>query len=151
MGADIELGEAFKYIGEADYSGIIGGNGHKLAVVAEETHKLEGKNGHDERKQNGDPAGCIDPHAEHPVDGIGIPLAPVLADQNRSPALHPENNQKNYENGDISQRDPRDRGFAGKKAHHKGIQKPQRIGNQILQHNRDGEPHEIGVKCFSTI
>ena len=145
MGAGIDAGDAVEQIGEAHDAGIAHGQGDELLVVGEQTDDLIGEEKEGGGEEGGDGAGQIEAHAHDPVDGVGIALAPVLADEHGGAALQPEDDQLNDEDQDIGLGHGGQGSFA-EAAHHKGVDHAQGCGDEILEQDRQGQKEQILVE-----
>ena len=147
MYAVVDLNEAVEKVGPAHNPRVTGGSGNDLGVAAEQAHKLLGQEAHDEGEHQPDKSGGIHADAHHPVDGLHIPLAPVLADEDGGPALNAEHHQLDYEHRDIGQGDPGQRALAHG-AHHEGVHQAQRVGDEILEQDGEGQRQQSAVKAL---
>ena len=100
-------------------------------------------------KEGGDGPRHIGPDADDPVDGVGIPLAPELADEHAGAALQSKDDQLDDEYRDVRQRDRRQRRLA-QHTHHKGVDESQRGGDQILQNKGHRQNKHVAVEGFTS-
>ena len=145
MGAHVHAGEAVENIGEAHDAGVLGRQGYQLLVVGEQAHQLLRKEEHDGGKGQGDGPRHIAAQADDPVDGLGVPLAPELADEDGGAALESENDQLDDEDGDVGHQYGGQGGFP-QGAHHEGVDQPQKGGAQVLEQDGQGQPHHVAVE-----
>ena len=141
----IDSGDAVKKVGGPYDTGIAGSQGDQVGVVGEQSHKLGGEEAHDRREEGGNGPCHITAQTDDPVDGIGIPLAPELADQHRRAALQPKDHQLDNEHRQVGLGHSGQRGFP-QTAHHKGIHQAQQGGTQILQQDRQGQQDHVSIK-----
>ncbi len=145
VGRHIDRGDAVKEEGEGHDPGVFGRQGHHGGVVAEQPHKLIGKEKEDGAEKQGNEGSGVKPDAQHPVDGVVILLAIELAHQHGPAALQAEGHQHDDHNGSICHGDGR-HGRLSQQAHHKGIQQAQRGGDHVLQYHGNGQGHHAFVK-----
>ena len=138
MGAHIHTGEAVKEVGGAYDAGVAGSQRDQLFIIGEQAHKLGGEKAHDDGKQSGNGSRHIAADADDPVDGIGVLLAPELADKHRGAALQSEDHQLDHEYRQIGLGHSGQRGLA-QRAYHEGVHQTQQGGAQILQQDGQGQ------------
>ena len=138
VGPHIHAGEAVKEVGGSHNAGVAGGQGDQLLIVGEQSHELGGEKAHDDGKQSGNSSCHIAADADDPVDGVGVLLAPELADEHRGAALQAEDHQLDDKYRQVGLRNGGQRGLA-QRTHHKGIHQPQQGGTQVLQQDGQGQ------------
>lgn len=145
VGAHVHTGEAVENIGEAHDAGVLSRQGYQLLVVGEKAHQLLRQEEHDGGKGQGDGPRHIAAQADDPVDGLGVPLAPELADEDGGAALESENDQLDDEDGDVGHQHGGQGGFP-QGTHHEGVDQPQQGGAQILEQDGQGQPRHVAVE-----
>ena len=145
VGADVHLGQAVKKEGEGHHFSVLGGQSHHRRLIAEQAHEPHREKVHDASKEKGEPAGDVHPDTDDPADGVVVPLAVKLADEDRRAALEAEDHELDDKDGNVGQGDGGHGGLS-QQTHHKGVQQAQRVGDKILQNDGDGEGHHVLVE-----
>ena len=146
MGPHIYAGDAVEQIGKAHDAGVVGGQGDQLGIVGEDGHQLLRQEKHHRREERGDGARRITAQTDDAVDGVGVSLAPELADEHRGAALQAEDDQLDDKHRRVGHQYGGQRGLA-QGTHHEGVDEAQKGGGQILQQNGQAQQYHVSVKA----
>lgn len=125
--------------------GVLGRQGYQLLVVGEQAHQLLRKEEHDGGKGQGDGPRHIAAQADDPVNGLGVPLAPELADEDGGAALESENDQLDDEDGDVGHQYGGQGGFPRAPTMKVSIS-PRRVVHRFWSRMGQGQPHHVAVE-----
>ena len=145
VGPHVDAGDAVEEVGGPHDAGVARRQLRQGGIVGEQAHELGGEAAHGHGEEGRDGAGHVTAHADDPADAVGVPLAPVLADEDGGAALKAEDHQLDDKDGDVGQGHRRQGGLP-QGAHHKGVHQPQGGGDEILGHNGQGQGHHVPVK-----
>ena len=121
---------------QGDQLGVVGHKAHDELRKAEEDQGHQGRDGH----------ACVDGHPHAAVDGLHIPLAPVLAHQDGKTADEAEDDDLHQEDGGVGRGDGGELRLS-QQAHHEGVHEAQGSGDEVLQNQRQSQKKQPLVKA----
>ena len=149
LDADIDGGKHIEHIGKADDLQIGRPQHRQLMLIAEQIHDCHRPQPQCHRQQQGKPRADKGCHADGPADALRIPFAPVLTGQDPKTALDAEYQRDQQKHRHVGG-GYRCHGRVAQPADHKGVDEPQRKGNEILQGDGAGQSKKSGVKSAGT-
>ena len=147
LNAGVNAADAVKDIGEAHQPDIIHRQLYQLLIGCDKPQYLGGKQERNQRNQGGKPCSRVQGNTQTAVDILGVPSAPVLADQYGHAALEAEKHHLNNEHRHVGGGDRRHFRIP-QQPDHEDVGEAQGSSDDILQDDRRGQRRQILIESF---